>query len=104
MSKWQGDISPPRYPALQWEALEVGEYIVCGPQQRSRVQDARDRWPDLRTEQREMLGKVEAYTIADFTAGLARGGYTPKVWFTFFVLGGGGWLREVHRDHGDGHP
>ena len=43
MSKWQGDISPPRYRALQWEALEVGEYIVCGPQQRSRVQDARDR-------------------------------------------------------------
>ena len=34
-----------------------------------------DRWADLRTEQREILGKVEAYTIADFTAGIARDGY-----------------------------
>jgi len=38
-----------------------------------------DRWPDLRTEQREILGKVEAYTIADFTAGIARDGYTLEL-------------------------
>ncbi|MGA1730340.1 MAG: TonB-dependent receptor domain-containing protein, partial [Steroidobacteraceae bacterium] len=27
------------------------------------------RWPDLRTAQREVLGKVDAYTVADFTFG-----------------------------------
>jgi len=37
------------------------------------------RWADLRTEQREILGKVEAYTIADFTAGIARDGYTLEL-------------------------
>jgi outer membrane receptor protein involved in Fe transport len=29
--------------------------------------------------QRYILGKVEAYTVADFTAGLARGGYTLEL-------------------------
>jgi hypothetical protein len=32
-----------KYRALQWEALDINEYIVCGPNQRSRVGDARER-------------------------------------------------------------
>ena len=38
-----------------------------------------DRWADLRTEQREILGKIEAYTVADFTTGIARDGYTLEL-------------------------
>jgi iron complex outermembrane receptor protein len=37
------------------------------------------RYPELRTAQREILGKEPAYTIADFTAGVARGGYTLEL-------------------------
>ena len=37
------------------------------------------RWADLRTEQRDILGEEPAYTIADFTAGLARAGYTVEL-------------------------
>ena len=51
-----------------WDAHVQGVFAYVG-----------DRWPDLRTEQREILGKVEAYTVADFTAGLARGGYTLEL-------------------------
>src|SRR5262249_6555561 len=28
------------------------------------------RWADLRTEQRDILGKMDSYTIADFTGGI----------------------------------
>jgi outer membrane receptor protein involved in Fe transport len=37
------------------------------------------RWPDLRTYQREILGQSEAYTIADFSAGVARNGYSAEL-------------------------
>jgi outer membrane receptor protein involved in Fe transport len=39
-----------------------------------------ERWADLRTEQRGILGKSESFTIADFTAGIARDGYTIELY------------------------
>ena len=37
------------------------------------------RWPDLRSEQRSILGKADAYTIADFTAGIGKDRYTVEL-------------------------
>ncbi len=37
------------------------------------------RWAELRTAQREILGKESAYTLADFSAGLAKGNYTAEL-------------------------
>jgi outer membrane receptor protein involved in Fe transport len=37
------------------------------------------RWPELRTLQRDILGKEPAYALADFTAGIARNGYTLEL-------------------------
>ena len=38
-----------------------------------------DRWADMRTVQRDILGKEPAYTIVDFAAGLARDSYTVEL-------------------------
>jgi len=38
-----------------------------------------NRWPDMRTSQRTILGKEPSYTIVDFAAGIAKGGYTAEL-------------------------
>lgn len=38
-----------------------------------------NRWPELRTLQREILGEEPAYTIADLSAGIQRGSYTVQL-------------------------
>ena len=37
------------------------------------------RWADLRTEQRDVLGEISDYTIANFTAGIGKDGYTLEL-------------------------
>ncbi len=37
------------------------------------------RWPDLRTAQREVLGKVDAYSVADFTLGARHEGMSVEL-------------------------
>ena len=37
------------------------------------------RWAELRAAQREILGEVAAYTLADFSVGLAKDGYTAEL-------------------------
>ena len=38
-----------------------------------------ERWADLRTAQREVLGKEDAYTIANFSAGFGNGNYSVEL-------------------------
>lgn len=37
------------------------------------------RWPDLRIVQRDILGREQAYTLANFTAGVTRDGYSLEL-------------------------
>jgi outer membrane receptor protein involved in Fe transport len=37
------------------------------------------RWPELRTANREILGEEDAYTLTDFSAGLAKDNYTVEL-------------------------
>jgi iron complex outermembrane receptor protein len=61
----------------------VARYVFTAGSYDAHVQGAvayvGSRYPELRTVQREILGKEPAYTIFDFTTGLARNGYTLEL-------------------------
>jgi iron complex outermembrane recepter protein len=38
-----------------------------------------ERWADLRTAQRDVLGQAPAYTIANFSAGFGNGSYSVEL-------------------------
>jgi len=59
------------FPMGAWDAHVQGAVAYVG-----------SRYPELRTLQRDILGKEPAYTIADFTAGVARGGYTLELFIS----------------------
>jgi len=40
------------------------------------------RWADLRSWEREFLGKLDAYTLVDLSAGIAKGPYTAELFIT----------------------
>jgi iron complex outermembrane recepter protein len=70
-SKFKGNISA-RYsfPIADFDAHLQGAYVYQSP-----------TWPDLHLAERAMLGRQDAYGIADFSAGLERGSYS----FELFV-------------------
>jgi iron complex outermembrane receptor protein len=61
----------------------VARYVFAAGSYDAHVQGAvayvGSRYPELRTLQRDILGKEPAYTIFDFTTGLARDGYTLEL-------------------------
>lgn len=67
--EFKGNVSA-RYDfaAGSWDAHVQGVVAYVG-----------SRWADLRSVQREILGEIEAYTLANFTAGIARDGYTLEL-------------------------
>jgi iron complex outermembrane recepter protein len=70
-SKFKGNVSA-RYsfPVADFDAHVQGAYVYQGP-----------TWPDLQLAERAILGRQDAYGIADFSAGFERGNYS----FELFV-------------------
>ena len=56
------------FPMGDWEAHVQGAAAYIG-----------NRWADLRTEQRAILGKAKAYTIANFSIGGTKGPYSLEL-------------------------
>jgi outer membrane receptor protein involved in Fe transport len=58
------------FPLGSFDAHVQGAYVYAGK-----------RWADLRTVEREIIGRLDAYSIVDFTAGIDNGTYS----FELFV-------------------